>query len=120
MHGSGRSLRCIFKHVHANMAPGIAGNEEPADVNNSRPASLQRVTTRQSVQLKTKKWLAVLRRCFIDPLKIILLLRFPAVAITVYYASITFGSLYFLNISVETTFSGSPYNFSSTIVGLLY
>lgn len=85
----------------------------------TRP-QLQRVTTRQSVKVKTKKWLAVIRRCFIDPLKIILLLRFPAVAITVYYAAITFGSLYFLNISIETTFSKSPYNFSTLIVGLLY
>ena len=60
------------------------------------------------------------RRIFIDPLKILLYLRFPAVLITVYYASITFGSLYLLNISLETTFSKPPYNFSVTIVGLSY
>lgn len=81
---------------------------------------LQRVSTRQSVQVKTKKYLKMLRRFFIDPLKIILLLRFPAVALTVYYASITFGSLYFLNISIETTFGASPYYFSTIIVGLAY
>ena len=40
--------------------------------------------------------------------------------ITVYYASITFGSLYLLNISLETTFSAPPYNFSRIIVGLTY
>jgi MFS family permease len=56
----------------------------------------------------------------VDPLRIILLLRFPAVAITVYYASITFGSLYFLNISIEETFSHPPYSFSTVIIGLLY
>lgn len=82
--------------------------------------SLQRMTTRQSVQVRTKKWLAVLKRFFIDPLQIILLLRFPCVFILVLYASIAFGSLYFLNISIETTFAKSPYNFSTLIVGLLY
>jgi MFS family permease len=60
------------------------------------------------------------RRFFIDPLKIILYLRFPAVLITVYYASITYGSLYLLNVSLQTTFSTSPYNFSVIIVGLCY
>ncbi|KAL8634986.1 MAG: hypothetical protein Q9228_007477 [Teloschistes exilis] len=47
-------------------------------------------------------------------------LRFPAVAITVYYASITFGALYLLNISLEDTFSRPPYNFSTIQVGLTY
>ena len=40
--------------------------------------------------------------------------------ITVYYASITFGSLYLLNVSLETSFSAPPYSFSTTIVGLTY
>jgi MFS family permease len=40
--------------------------------------------------------------------------------VTVYYASITFGSLYVLNISIQTTFSHPPYNFQTYILGLLY
>jgi len=40
-----------------------------------------RTATRQSVKLQRKKWIAVLKRCFVDPLKIILLLRFLAVAV---------------------------------------
>lgn len=56
----------------------------------------------------------------LDPLKIILYLRFPAVLLTVFYASITFGSLYVLNISIQDTFSKAPYNFSTLIIGLLY
>ena len=83
-------------------------------------SSLYRSMSRQSVTLQTRKWIAALRRCLIDPLKIILLLRFPAVAITVYYASIAFGSLYFLNISIEDTFSRPPYSFPTTIIGLMY
>jgi MFS family permease len=82
--------------------------------------SLSRTTTKQSVAIKSKTYLVVLRRTFIDPLRIILYLRFPAVAICVAYASITFGSLYMLNISVQRTFSGDPYNYSVIIVGLLY
>ena len=82
--------------------------------------NLQRTVSTRSVKEKTQKWVKILKRCLLDPLKIILLLRYPAVAISVYYASITFGSLYFLNISIERTFSKPPYNFSTVIVGLLY
>ncbi|KAF2093760.1 major facilitator superfamily transporter multidrug resistance [Rhizodiscina lignyota] len=111
---------CLPETLKKRRSVVAEAEREAINASDGRPASLQRATTRQSVQIRTKKWLAVLRRCFVDPLKIILLLRFPAVAITVYYASITFGSLYFLNISIETTFSESPYNFSTTLVGLLY
>ena len=85
----------------------------------SRPP-LDRIATTQSVAIKSKTYLSVLRRVFLDPLRIILYLRFPAVAICVAYASITFGSLYMLNISVQRTFSEEPYNYSVIIVGLLY
>ena len=57
---------------------------------------------------------------FLDPLKIVLWLRFPAVVITVYYAAVTFGSLYVLNVSIQDTFAKPPYNFSTIILGLLY
>jgi len=82
--------------------------------------ALSRTTTRQSVKVQAKEWIAMLKRFFVDPLKIILLLRFPVVTITVLYASISFGSLYFLNISIEDTFARPPYNFSTTIIGLMY
>lgn len=83
-------------------------------------AELARVSTRQSVHLKTKKAAAVFKRCIIDPLSVLGYLRFPAVALTVSLASITFGSLYVLNISVQQTFSETPYNYSVIIIGLLY
>ena len=90
-------------------------DEKPA----ARPG-LTRVSTRQSVQRKTKKVAAVFKRCFIDPLSVLLYLRFPAVLITVYLASITFGSLYMLNIAIQQTFSEQPYGFSAIVLGLLY
>lgn len=81
---------------------------------------LSRTSTRQSVQKQTLKWATVARRLFLDPLRIIAYLRFPAVLLTVYYASVTFGSLYILNISIQYTFERDPYDFSTLIVGLLY
>ena len=85
-----------------------------------RPA-LTRTTSRASAAAQeTKKWITALKRFFIDPLKIILYLRYPPVLLTVYYASITFGSLYLLNISIEYTFSRPPYNFHVIILGLTY
>ena len=74
----------------------------------------------QSVTEKTSLWASRVKRYLLDPLKILLYLRYPAVLITVYYASITFGSLYLLNISLETTFAAPPYTFSTIIIGLTY
>ncbi|KAI9750788.1 MAG: hypothetical protein M4579_006309 [Chaenotheca gracillima] len=81
---------------------------------------LTRTTTGKSVKDGSKKTIKFLKRAFIDPLKVIGYLRYPAVLITVYYASITFGSLYVLNVSIQDGFSRSPYNFQTIIVGLLY
>jgi uncharacterized membrane protein YciS (DUF1049 family) len=72
------------------------------------------------VQKKTKKYTRMARMVFLDPLKIVLWLRFPAVVLTVYYAAVTFGSLYVLNVSIQDTFAKPPYNFSTLILGLLY
>ncbi|KAI4164154.1 MAG: hypothetical protein LQ342_002118 [Letrouitia transgressa] len=72
------------------------------------------------VSLHPNKWLEPLQRWLVDPIKILWCLRFPAVLVTIYYASITFGVLYVLNISVQATFSKPPYNFSTMEVGLTY
>ena len=81
---------------------------------------LTRSSTRQSARIKTKQVVLIFKRCIIDPLSVLAYLRFPAVLITVYLASITFCSLYMLNISIQQTFSDAPYNYSVIIVGLLY
>ncbi|MCJ1400222.1 hypothetical protein MMC11_003426 [Xylographa trunciseda] len=94
------------------------GVDTKADEGQQLP--LKRISSRQEAHLKTKKTVKILKRAFIDPLKIVLYLRFPAVLITVYYASITFGVLYILNISLESTFSKPPYNFTTVEVGLTY
>ncbi|EDU45132.1 AraJ Arabinose efflux permease [Pyrenophora tritici-repentis] len=81
---------------------------------------LNRSQTRASTVQKTKSLLIQLRQIFIDPLRIVAWLRFPPVLLTVYYASITFGCLYILNISIQRTFAAPPYNFGTFLVGLLY
>lgn len=83
-------------------------------------AHLSRTFSRQSVQLKTTHHLRTARRILLDPLNAILYLRFPAVLLTVYYASITFGALYLLNVSLEVVYSAPPYAFPPTLVGLVY
>lgn len=85
----------------------------------TRP-DLVRTTTRASTVAKTKSLLTHLNQIFVQPLTILAWLRYPPVLLSVYYASITFGSLYILNISVQATFSAPPYGYSTLIVGLLY
>jgi multidrug resistance protein len=85
----------------------------------TRP-DLTRTTTRASTVARTKSLLAHLHDIFVKPLTILTWLRYPPVLLSVYYASITFGSLYILTISVQATFSKEPYGYSTLIVGLLY
>ena len=96
-----------------------AGAHATDGTRDARPG-LSRVSTRQSVQIKTRRAVTIFKRCIIDPLSVLAYLRFPAVLCTVYLASITFGTLYMLNISIQQTFSAPPYGFSVIIVGLLY
>lgn len=81
---------------------------------------VRRTSTGRSVQEKTKQRVKMIKRIFIDPLKIVIYLRFPAMLLTIIYASTTFWALYLLNISIEMTFSRAPYNFSTIGVGLAY
>ncbi|EXJ89898.1 hypothetical protein A1O3_02965 [Capronia epimyces CBS 606.96] len=85
----------------------------------SRP-DLSRASTREVVQERSKKYLKATKTMVVDPLRVILYLRFLPVALTVYYASVTFGSLYVLNVSIQYTFEREPYQFSTIIIGLLY
>ncbi|EHK24273.1 uncharacterized protein TRIVIDRAFT_71648 [Trichoderma virens Gv29-8] len=88
--------------------------EEPA------PESIRRMTTAESAKVQTRKLAASAKRVFIDPLSVLLFLRFPPVFITVFTAAIAFGALFISNISIQQKFSQPPYNYSEIIVGLLY
>ena len=111
---------CLPETLAKRREPVLPPQQEPMEKTGTTPGELSRVLTRQSVQIKTKKVAAVFKRCIIDPLSVLAYLRFPAVLISVYLASITFGTLYVLNISIQQTFSSSPYNFRVIIIGLLY
>ena len=95
-------------------------DEKSSPDTTARPTLTRTTTTRSTVHRKTKTYLTILRRWFIDPLRIILYLQHPPIALCVGYASILFGALYALNVSVQQTFSVAPYSYSSAIVGLLY
>ncbi|KAK3499778.1 major facilitator superfamily domain-containing protein [Neurospora hispaniola] len=81
---------------------------------------LRRVSTRQSVAEHSKRAGAITKRFIIEPLEVLLYLRYPPVLVSVYSAAIAFGALFILNISIQTTFHSAPYGYSTIIVGLLY
>jgi multidrug resistance protein len=108
---------CLPETLAAPLRPPIAAT--PA-TDEKTGTTLTRTSTRQSIQVKTKRAAKIFKRCIIDPLSVLAYLRFPAVLISVYLASITFGSLYVLNISIQKTFSEPPYGYSVIILGLLY
>lgn len=97
--------------------PVLPPSYEEEEVPESRP--LSRVSTKQMAR-NTTRWLKKLKVIFMDPLRIILYLQYIPVLLSVYYASIAFGSLYVLNVSVQDSFGKAPYNYSTIIIGLLY
>lgn len=56
----------------------------------------------------------------VQPILTLKLLRHPPVLIAVYSAAIAFGSMYVINISIQSDFLNPPYSFNTTQVGLLY
>jgi MFS family permease len=107
----------LVSNTTGNIAPSL-----PATGNEKQPGlgpGLSTVSTRQSIHLKTKKSAKIFKRCIIDPLAVLLYLRFPAVLLVVIQASVAFGALYILNISIQRTFSASPYNFGVSVSGFL-
>ncbi|KAF7530454.1 hypothetical protein G7054_g9570 [Neopestalotiopsis clavispora] len=102
------------------LVPRAPAAQAVGNGDNSNGQALSRVSTTRSVQMQSQHAAAALKKALIDPLEVLTYLRFPAVAIVVYYAAITFGSLYVLNISIQSVFSEAPYGFSAIIIGLLY
>ena len=92
----------------------------PPECPSSDRLGLSRVQSCRSLQQSTRKGMIFMKRALVDPLKILLYLRFPAVLITVSSVSVAFGALYLINVSIEWTFSKPPYNFSAIIIGLCY
>lgn len=91
-----------------------------ADKTSSNSPELQRMRTIDSARVKTQRFTKNLKRFLIDPLGVVLWLRFPPVLITVILAAIAFGSLYVANIAIQQKFSREPYNYGQLVIGLLY
>ena len=113
-------LLWILPETLKSTKPIISEEEQQAVAATPANTPLSRTSTGRSVAVGGRRFVKILRRVFVDPFLIIYYLRFPAVAITVYYASITFGSLYVLQVSIQAEFGKAPYNFSSLEVGLAY
>lgn len=103
-------LFCLPETLVRRGSDVAVGEKEVTSNSNSNRAALQRI---KAITLFLKKSL-------IDPLLILSYLRFPVVFVTVWLSSVTFGSLYMLNIAVQRTFQNPPYNFSEIVTGLTY
>ncbi|KLU93184.1 quinidine resistance, partial [Magnaporthiopsis poae ATCC 64411] len=98
----------------------LAKKKPAAEPEATASTSLQRMSTRQSVSQHTRATARFIKRAFVDPLSVLLYLRFAPVAITVIYSSVAFGALFILNISLQSTFGKPPYGYPELILGLLY
>uniref|UniRef100_L2G2X5 MFS multidrug resistance transporter n=1 Tax=Colletotrichum fructicola (strain Nara gc5) TaxID=1213859 RepID=L2G2X5_COLFN len=92
----------------------------PAAAAQGEKNALSRTKTTESVKVHTKKAGALLKKFFLDPLSVLLYLRFPPVIITVAFAAITFGALFVVNISVQSTFSKAPMRENAWIAATVY
>lgn len=112
--------------IKTHKSPTTANGRPPTSADSSLPeketrsTTLTRVSTTQSIVQHSTRFAKIMYRFWIEPLEPLLYLRFPAVIIIVYYAAVTFGALYVLNVSLQATFTIAPYNFSTFAVGLLY
>ena len=86
----------------------------------STGSALQRVSTRESVKVHSKRMARGVKRFVIDPLHVLLFLQFPPVLITVVVAAIAFGALFVANIAMQQKYSEAPYNYSQILVGVTY
>lgn len=114
---------CLPETIHRealenNRARALAPSSQSGAGNEG--SSLARTRTAESVKDTTKRAAKIFKQFILDPLSVLAYLRFPPVLITVYYAAITFGSLFAVNVSLQAAYSTDPYNFNQLIVGLLY
>ncbi|KAL2264702.1 hypothetical protein VTJ83DRAFT_7212 [Remersonia thermophila] len=88
--------------------------------NDDGGSSLRRVSTVQSIRIHTRRTAGLLKRYIVDPLSVVLTLRYPPVLVAVYSASAAFFALFVLNISIQSVFSSPPYSFRPIPLGALY
>ncbi|KAI1336732.1 major facilitator superfamily domain-containing protein [Xylariaceae sp. FL0016] len=94
-------------------APDYSASSQ--DVEHGQP--LSQTTTRRSQVQVAHAWF---KRLIVEPLAVLRFMKYKAISFVVFYAAVTFGTLYVLNISIQTAFAASPYNYDPLVVGLLY
>lgn len=72
------------------------------------------------LDLPKRSWSTTLYIYLIKPLKSLHFLRYPPVTLAITFSAISFAILYFVNMTLEYSYSRSPYNFKPLYVGLLY
>ncbi|SCU93819.1 LAME_0F05094g1_1 [Lachancea meyersii CBS 8951] len=74
----------------------------------------------KTIQPQKRAWKTSLYLYLVKPLKSLHFLRFPPVVLTITFSAISFCTLYFVNMTIEYSYSRPPYNFKPLYVGLLY
>ncbi|KKA26580.1 hypothetical protein TD95_003968 [Thielaviopsis punctulata] len=77
------------------------------------PATSHESTSRDRVKAATKRYL-------VDPVKVLFLIQHRVIFCVVFFAALTFGAVYVLNISLTMVFEAAPYKFNQVEVGLMY
>ncbi|SCW01627.1 LAFE_0E03818g1_1 [Lachancea fermentati] len=88
---------------------------------------LEQMETRKSVKTSNPQseespnsWKKTIYIYGLKPLKSLHFLRYPPVTLAIIFSAISFAILYFVNMTVEYSYSRSPYNFKPLYIGLLY
>jgi hypothetical protein len=97
------------------LAETLPHNDEPAMTH-----ELTRMFTRESIRIRRKKLTTLLNHHLIEPLSVLLLLRFLPVFFTVLIVAKAFSRVYVLNIAMQYGFARSPYGFNETTIEVTY
>ncbi|CAD6586120.1 MAG: hypothetical protein ASARMPREDX12_002275 [Alectoria sarmentosa] len=86
------------------------------DLEQNEPRNVHRQSFRSRFQIGGR----IIVANIIDPLRILVYLRFPAILLPVYLASVSLGMLVVWSVSIQAAFSKPPYDYSALIIGLLF
>lgn len=97
---------------------------DPAQVRAVEAADMQRLEKKITETLAERtKWQRFRRASYefgLRPMKAVYFFQYPPVALSVSFSSITFGSLYVMNMLLEYALTRDPYHWRSLFVGLAY
>ncbi|CCH46298.1 putative membrane protein [Wickerhamomyces ciferrii] len=69
---------------------------------------------------KTERFKKELFDLTLKPLKSLVFLKYPPVALAISFSAISFGILYFVNMTIEYEFAREPYKWKSLFIGFAY